>query len=105
MVIGNGSWRAFDERNKIVASGSSTKNDDDTRHKRDMLAAIRNGRHPACDIEIGHCASGLIHLGNIAWRTDRKLQFDVVSERFGSDEQANQLLGREYRSPWTLPRV
>ena len=105
VVIGNGSWRAFDERNKIVVAGSSTKDDDDMRHKRDMLAAIRNGRDPACDIEIGHCASGLIHLGNIAWRTDRKLHFDAAAEGFGSDEEANQLLGREYRSPWTLPRV
>ncbi len=105
VVIGNGSWRAFDERNKTVASGGSAKSDDDIRHKRDMLSAIRDGSRPACDIEIGHHASGLIHLGNIAWRTDRKLQFDAASESFGNDAEANRLLGRQYRSPWTLPRA
>ena len=103
VVIGNGSWRAYDERQKVVAAGSSAKSDDDVRHKRDMLAAIRDGGHPACDIEIGHHASGLIHLGNIAWRTDRKLRFNAESESFLGDEEANKLLGRKYRRPWNLP--
>ena len=105
VVIGNGTWRAYDERNKVVASGTGPKTDDDVRHKRDMLAAIRDGGRPACDIGIGHSASGLIHLGNIAWRTDRKLKFDPRSETFGDDGEANALLGREYRKPWILPKV
>ncbi|MDE0629459.1 MAG: Gfo/Idh/MocA family oxidoreductase [Bryobacterales bacterium] len=104
VVIGNGSWRAFDEHHRIVARGASSKNDDDARHKRDMLNAIRDGGRPACDIEIGHCASGLVHLGNIAWRTDRKLRFDPETETFGDDE-ANRMLGRKYRKPWILPDV
>ena len=104
VVIGNGTWRAFDENHRIVVRGASTKNDDDARHKRDMLNAIRDGGRSACDIEIGHCASGLIHLGNIAWRTDRKLRFDPETETFG-DNEANRLLGREYRKPWILPDV
>lgn len=105
VVIGNGSWRAYDERNNVVVTGTSTKSDDDVRHQRDMLTAIRNGGRPTCDIEIGHCASGLVHLGNIAWRTDRKLQFDAANESFGEDAEANRLLGREYRRPWVLPTV
>ena len=40
-VIGNGTRRAFDDRNKIVAPCSSPKSDDLLR-KRDMLAAIRD---------------------------------------------------------------
>lgn len=105
VVIGNGSWRAYDEHSKLVKAGSSTKSDDDLLHKRDMLAAIRRGGRPACDIEIGHCASGLVHLGNIAWRTDRKLQFDAETESFGDDDGANRFLGRRYRHPWVLPKV
>lgn len=103
VVIGNGSWRAYDERNQVCAQGASTKTDDDVRHKRDMLEAIRSGGRAACDIEPGHIASGLIHLGNIAWRTDRKLHFDAEQETFRGDAEANRLLGREYRPPWTLP--
>ncbi len=105
VVIGNGSWRAYDEAGKIVTSGASEKAEDDVNHKRDMLDAIRTGRRPACDIEIGHCASALIHLGNIAWRTDRKLRFDAVTGSFGEDSDANALVSRQYRERWALPRV
>jgi len=105
VVIGNGNWRAYDGRNKIVAAGAEAKSYDDVTHKRDMLTAIRDGHRTACDIEIGHVASGLIHLGNISWRTDRKLKFDGDSETFVEDPEANKLLGRAYREPWTLPKV
>lgn len=105
VVIGNGSWRAYDEAGKIVTSGASAKAEDDVNHKRDMLDAIRTGGRPACDIEIGHCASALIHLGNIAWRTDRKLRFDAVTESFGEDSDANALLSRQYREGWALPTI
>ncbi len=105
VVIGNGSWRAYDEAGKIVTSGASEKAEDDVNHKRDMVDAIRAGGRPACDIEIGHCASALIHLGNIAWRTDRKLRFDAVTGSFGEDSAANALVSRQYRERWALPKV
>ena len=48
-------------------------------------------------------SSALCHLGNIAYRTGRALTFDVAAESFPGDPQANALLGREYRSPFSMP--
>ena len=105
VVIGNGKWRAHGPKGEVIKTGSGAKADDDVRHKRDFFKCIRDGGKPACDIQIGHVASGLIHLGNIAWRTDRKLHFDHKTERFLDDEKANGYLGRTYREPWVLPKV
>jgi len=105
VVIGNGTWRSYDEKGRVVAAGASTKGDDDIRHKRDMLTSIQDGHKMTCDMEVGHVASGLIHLGNVAWRTDRKVHFDAATETFGNDAEANALLGREYRKAWPLPKV
>ena len=102
VVIGKGSWRAYDEVGKIITSRASAKAEDDVNHKRGMLDAIRTGGRPACDIEIGHCASALIHLGNVAWRADRKLCFDPVTESSGDDSDANALVSREYREDCRL---
>ena len=55
------------------------------------------------DIEQGHRSSALCHLGNIAYRTGRALDFDGQAENFGSDAKANALLTREYRSPFRMP--
>jgi hypothetical protein len=105
VVIGNGVWRHIDPSGRIVAAGSGPKGDDDVVHKRNLFECIRTGGKPACDVEIGHVASGLVHLGNIAWRTNRKVAFDPKTESFPGDEQANGMRGRTYRAPWTLPSI
>ena len=58
-------------------------------------------------VQTGHLSSALAHLGNISYRLGRQLQFDPVAERFiGEGEgEANNMLSREYRSPYLLPET
>ncbi|MBU6176053.1 MAG: gfo/Idh/MocA family oxidoreductase, partial [Planctomycetes bacterium] len=55
------------------------------------------------DIEEGHYSALLCHLGNIAYRTGRRLIFDPTTETFPSDPDANHYLTREYRKGFELP--
>jgi len=106
VVIGNGRWQAYGKKGeKLPAGGASSGDEDDRAHKRDWFHCIRNGGTPACDIAIGHVASSYTHLGNIAWRADRKLRFNAVTQSFAGDPEADRLLGRTYRAPWVLPKV
>ncbi len=57
------------------------------------------------DIEQGHYSAMLCHLGNISYRTGRRLQFDTASETFPHDADANRYLSREYRRGYELPKV
>jgi predicted dehydrogenase len=72
------------------------KNWFDAIRARDM--SILNG-----PVETGHLSSALAHLGNISYRLGRQLDFDPVAERFIGDEDANNMLTREYRPPYILP--
>lgn len=54
-------------------------------------------------VETAHLASGLAHLGNIAYRTGRTLNFDPAKEKFINDDEANALLTRPPRSPYVVP--
>lgn len=57
------------------------------------------------DIHEGYMSTSMMHLGNIAYRTGRKLIFDNKTERFINDDDANSyLIRREYRSPYQLPK-
>ena len=106
VLIGNRHWRAIGRDGKVMHPGTASENDQhDPAHKRDFLTAIRTGKRPACDIHIGHVSSSLTHLGNIAWRVNRKLQFEAATQSFVGDAEANALLGRSYRAPWALPSV
>ena len=65
----------------------------------------RNSEALIADIEEGHYSALLCHLGNIAYRTGRRLQFDAQTETFPGDDEANRYLGREYRKGYELPRI
>ena len=53
-------------------------------------------------MEAGHQATTLTILSDIATRLRRKLTWDWKSERFVHDEEANRMLSRAMRSPWSL---
>ena len=54
-------------------------------------------------VETAHLSSGLAHLGNIAYRTGRTLNFDPVNEKFINDDEANKYLTRTPREPFVIP--
>lgn len=57
------------------------------------------------DVEEGHLSSAMMHLGNIAYRTGRKLTFDTETESFINDDDANPYLARQNeRAPYILPK-
>ncbi|MEX2262393.1 MAG: Gfo/Idh/MocA family oxidoreductase [Bryobacteraceae bacterium] len=105
VIIGNQGWRAFGPKGEPGASGAGSNDEDDPAHKRNFLECIRSGALPNCDIAIGHAASSLTHLGNIAWRVNRKLKFDGATQTFPGDEEANRHLARQAREPWVMPKI
>ena len=51
----------------------------------------------------GHLSSSLCHLGNIACRLKRTLQFNPNAEKFIDDDEADSYLTKMYRAPYLLP--
>jgi hypothetical protein len=75
-------------------------------HQRNWLDAIRGDAQLTADIEVGHTSTSLCHIGNISQRLGRKLAWNAAGWKFApADKDADALLGREYRAPWTLPAV
>ena len=64
----------------------------------EFIDAIRNDKKPNAEIEIGHLTASLCHLGNIATRLGRSLEFDPLKEQFIDDERANRLVSRIFFS-------
>ncbi len=74
-------------------------------HYANFIKAVksRNTSDQNGPVETAHLSSALAHLGNIAYRLGRQLQFDPVKEKFVGDEQANKMITRKYRPPFTVP--
>lgn len=71
----------------------------------DFLEAIRTGRRPVCDIEIGHRSTNISLLGMLSLKLGRSVQWDGQREVIVGDEAAQELLRREYRAPWQYPET
>lgn len=71
----------------------------------DFLTAIKTGRRPVCDIEIGHRSTNMSLLGMLALKLGRAIEWDGDKEICVGDSFANSLLQREYRKPWKYPEV
>ena len=54
---------------------------------------------------VGHISCVHCHLGNIAYRAKRCLEFDPATETFGQDAEANKFLKREYRPGFEVPQI
>ena len=68
----------------------------------DWIEAMRTRARHATDAEIAHraCSTCLLHW--IAMHLRRKLRWDPVKERFRHDDEANAMLSRVQRAPYTF---
>lgn len=72
-------------------------------HLREFLDAIKTRNlNTTCNIEYGHRVTKNGHIANIAFRTGDKIFWDDRLEEAIDNENANQLLGRVMRKPWSL---
>jgi hypothetical protein len=87
---------------KHLLEGPVPKTHSVRNNHRDWLDCIRTRHRPRADVEIGACSTILSHLGCIALWTGRALTWDPVREIFPDDAEANALLERAAREPWTV---
>jgi predicted dehydrogenase len=73
-------------------------------HVKNHLECIKARTPEKChaSIQIGAHIAKFSHLGNIAYRTGKKLTWDGVTFH---DAEADAYLCKEYRNPWKLPKV
>lgn len=71
-------------------------------HVKNFIECVRSRQKPVADIQTGHHSTNVAHLGNIAFRTNRKIRWDGAREEIMGDSEASKLLRRESRKPWDL---
>lgn len=68
----------------------------------DWLDSIRTRKAPSATAEVGHrsCSTCLLH--HAAMKTGRRLKWDPKAERFIGDDEANKMISRPQRKPYTF---
>lgn len=71
-------------------------------HYSDFLKCVRSRRTPVSDIDSAVQSDFMSHLGDIAIRSQRKIQWDPAKETIVGDEAAARRMSRAMRGPWVL---
>ncbi len=71
-------------------------------HIRNFLDCVKTRHETLTSCETAHRSATPGHLGQISMLLGRKLRFNPETEEIVGDPTANAMLGRAYRSPWTL---
>ena len=97
-----GGWQVKGEDSKIIAQEGGMFPDVD--HQKNFIESLRTRKKPNGDVEQGHLSACLVHLGNIAYRVGNKqLYFDLKTEQFIGNEEANKLVMTSYRDNYKMP--
>jgi len=101
LIVDGSGWKVVGKKNAVLKqvkeSGGS--------HEKNFLDCVKSRQRPNADVEIGRLSTTLCHLGNVAQRLGRQVTFDPSTETFGTDEAANAMLTKQYRSSYPLPKV
>ena len=88
---------------KVDSGKVASKGNPHPAHVRNFLDCVKSRQQPVLNLETGQHVSTLAHLGNIAYRTGRKIVWDGQAEKVVGDHEADKLVGVKYRKPWHLP--
>ena len=110
LVADRDSWEVIaegwePERRMEPVQPVKSDNLDHDNHVRNFIDCVKTRQRPACDIETGRLAALYAHLGNIAYRTGRKVVWSDSKNGFINDAEADILAVPLYRKPWELPKI
>jgi len=74
-------------------------------HVANFIDCMKSHNKPNCDIETAAHIARFSHMGNIAYRLGRKLNWDGEKQEFINDPEANAMTKATYRAPWSLPKI
>jgi predicted dehydrogenase len=97
-------WTGHGQDGKTAAMQpmSSTGSNLGRNHARNFLDCVKSRNRPIADIEEGFRTAAMCQLGNIAMKVGRTLRWDAAKEEVTGDKEANGMLSKTYRKPWTL---
>jgi predicted dehydrogenase len=112
LVVDRGGWEVFPEtesrnwkksyRKAGVPRRGAGNRDYHQLHVQNFLECMDSRARSRSDVEIGHESMIACHLANIAFRLGRRVAWDVGGERVTGDAEAQAMVTRPYRAPWSL---
>src|SRR5438874_2362454 len=70
-------------------------------HHKEWIEACKNGGNTTCNFDYSGALTEAVLLGNVAFRTGKKLEWDPIRLKAKNCPQADQFIQHHYRSGWS----
>jgi predicted dehydrogenase len=71
-------------------------------HHDEWIECCKNGKMPSANFEYSGWLTEANHLGNVAFRTGKKIEWDVAAMKAKNVPEADRIIKRAYRQGWSL---
>jgi hypothetical protein len=110
LIVDRGGWEVIEERqSKHKVSKPFEKPSDNglDKHMENFVSVIKSRKTEDlhCSIQAGAHVATVAQMGNIAFRSGKKLEWDSVKERFTDEEINKKYLSKEYHNGYELPKI
>jgi predicted dehydrogenase len=116
LVVDRSGWEVIAEKNRVgwaEVKGMKMESVPLTKsvgsgldfHTRNFVDCMKSRAKPNCDIAIAQNTALNASLGNIAFRSNRKIFWDAAKQEIINDKEAQLLTLANYQNGWTLPKI
>ena len=110
LILNRGGWEVIEERqskNKVILPLQKSSDNGLEKHWENFIGAVRSRKAADlhCSIQAGAHVATVAQMGNISFRSGKKLLWDKAKGAFTDDAINQQYLMKEYHNGYKLPKV
>jgi predicted dehydrogenase len=110
LILSRGGWEVIEEKqskNKVLVPFAKPSDNGLDKHWENFVSVVKSRKMEDlhCSIQAGAHVATVAQMGNIAYRTGNKLNWDAAKERFTDEDINKKYLMKEYHNGYKLPKV
>lgn len=110
LILNRGGWEVIEEKqskNKVSKPFVKSSDNGLDKNMANFMSVVRSRKMTDlnCPIQAGAHVATVAQMGNIAFRTGKKLEWDRDKKQFTDDAVNKQYLAKEYHNGYRLPKV
>jgi predicted dehydrogenase len=110
LVLDRGGWEVYEEnksKDKVKMERKTVSHNGLDSHWQNFIGAVKSRKTEDlhCSIQTGAHIATVCQLGNIAYRSQKKLDWDKVNAKFTDEAVNSEFLGKEYHNGYQLPKL
>ncbi|HET7116330.1 MAG TPA: gfo/Idh/MocA family oxidoreductase, partial [Hanamia sp.] len=110
LILNRGGWEVIEEKqskNKVSKPFVASSDNGLDKHWENFVSVVKSRKKEElhCPVEAAANVATVAQMGNIAYRSGKKLEWDAAKEQFTDEAVNEEYMMKEYHNGYKLPKV